>query len=256
LKKYIIIAIIGLATAFNTFVFSEESIQTGRAFKRAKDHRAMIPIKIIHKIGLPKGYHEGLLVEGDNVWVVNGEGGKTWVINSNSGKVISEIESVATFSEGITSAPDGKYWASDWDTKKVYLVRREGSKLVTESELSLAPSHPTGIAWNGTNLYILTWTRGARGTRYHILVADKSGNVLNKVRIKRIPEPSQITWDGKDLWISSWFDRRVYRIDIKTFEIKGYFRSRIEKVTGIAWDGKSFWMTGSKEDLYQVEFVP
>jgi len=246
-KKYLIIIIISVVAV---------PAQADKVFKKAENYQSMIAIKRIRKIKLPEGYHEGLLIDGDNVWVNNGEGGKTWVIDLNSGDIVSKLEPVATFSEGIFAAPGGKYWITDWDTKKLYRVKIEGERMRAEFELSLAPSRPTGIAWDGNHLYVITWTRGVTGTRYHILKIGKNGNILDKVRIKGISEPSQMAWDGKHLWVSSWFDRRVYKIDIETAEIKGYFRSGIKNLTGIAWDGKGFWLTGSKADLYQVKLVP
>lgn len=240
----------------NGLTFSEEPARQKEFFEKAKNYRAMIPTRIIREIKLPKGYHEGILVDGNNILVNNGENGKTWIVDSATGKITSEIEPPGTFSEGITKGPTGKYWIADWDNKKIYRVEIKKKKMVKLSETSLKPAHPTGVVWSGSNLYVITWTRGVGGTKYHLLEMDPDGKTLRKIRIKNIPEPSQITWDGKDLWISSWFDRRIYRIDGGTFEIKGYFRSLIKNTTGIAWDGKHFWATGTKKGLYQIEILP
>jgi len=254
-KKYIIIAALSLLTAFDIFAFSEGPIRTDKVLEKAKNYKSMIPARKIRKIELPEGYHEGLLIDGNKIWVNNGTAGKTWVLDLQSGRVISEIEPAATFSEGITAAPGGKYWVTDWTAKKLYRVKIEEDRMVPDFEVSFAPSRPTGVIWNGSHLYILTWTRGALGTRYHLLKMDEEGHILDRFGIEDISEPSQMAWDGKHIWISSWFDRRVYKIDIETAEIKGYFRSNIKNLTGIAWDGKSFWVTGTKADLYQIELI-
>jgi len=214
-----------------------------------------MPTKIIQKIELPKnGYHEGLMLENGAIYVNNGNDINTWVIDLKTGDMLREIEPVATFTEGICQGPAGKYWVTDWDTKKLYLVKIIDKKMVPEFEISLAPSHPTGIAWTETYLYLVTWTRGM-GTKYHILKIDLKGNVLEKVLIRTISEPSQAAWDGKYLWISSWFNRRVYKLDVESLEIKGYFRSNIERTSGIAWNGKYFWITGTKAELRQIELL-
>lgn len=225
-----------------------------KAFEKSDDHAAMIPARLIRKIKLPAGYHEGLFVEKNRIYVNNGEGGKTWVVDMASGELISQIEPAGTFSEGITGAPSGGYWVTDWDAKKLYFVKIENNKMLPESEVSMAPSHPAGVAWDGSHLYVVTWTRGL-GTKYHLLKMDKAGNTIRKTAIKNIPEPTQLAWDGKDLWMSSWFNRRVYKIDAETLEIKGYFRSRIDRTSGIAWDGKYFWVTGTEADLRQIEIA-
>jgi len=240
-----------LTTITNT-AFPIDPPETDDSLKKAEEYQANIPIEVIRKVELPKGYHEGLFIEGNKMWVNNGEKGKTWIIDLSSGKVISEIEPPGTFSEGISAAPDGKFWITDWDTKKLYLTKIEENKMIPVSEKSLEPGRPTGVVWNGSNLYVITWTRGI-GTKYHLLKMDKEGNILHKVRIKRIHEPSQLAWDGKNLWISSWYNQRVYKIDVNTLQIVGHFRSPVNETTGIVWDGKYMWVTGTKSDLYQVK---
>ncbi|MBU1784507.1 MAG: glutaminyl-peptide cyclotransferase [Candidatus Omnitrophica bacterium] len=235
--------------------FCETAITDAHAGRKAEDYETAITMEVIRKIELPKGYHEGLLLQDGNVWVNNGEGGPTWVVNLASGDVISEIKPVAAFSEGITAGPGGKYWITDWDKKKLYLVSIDRNIMTAETEITLSPARPAGVIWNGEHLYVVTWTRGL-GTRYHLLKMDKEGNLLSKSRIKNIPEPSQLAWDGKDLWVSSWFNRRVYRVNTKTLETTGYFRSNIKNTTGIAWDGEYFWVTGTSADLYQIKVTP
>ena len=235
-------------------VLAETDVRKADFFSRSEDHRAMIPMRVIREVAIPRGYHEGLLVEESTVWVNNGKGGKTWIVDPETETVISKITPVGTFSEGLTAADGGRYWMTDWDLKKLFLVKIEKDTMVPESEISTAPSHPAGIIWTGSDLYVITWTRGL-GTKYHLLKMDRAGNLVLKVRIKGIPEPSQITWDGQDLWISSWFNRRIYRIDSKTYQIKGYFRSHIERTSGIAWDGKYFWITGTEANLFQIEVL-
>jgi len=255
MRKNIIVFIIVFVTVLTYYSFAETSGIDEISLTKSKDYEAMIPAKKIQRIKLPEGYHEGLLKEGEHIWVNNGRGGKTWVIDLDSEKIIAEIEPVATFAEGITYASGGGYWQTDWDTKKLYHVTLENNKLIAEREISLEPAYPAGVIWTGSHLFVVTWTRGV-GTIYHLLKMDFDGNLLNKIRITHIQEPSQLAWDGKDLWISSWFQRRAYRIDINTWEITGYFRTKIEQTTGILWDDKHFWVTGTSEDLYKVEIYP
>ena len=219
---------------------------------KADSYQKNIPVKLLKKIPLPEGYHEGLFYDGSNIWVNNGEKGNTWVVDITSGEVISEIEPVGTFTEGLTKTPEGDYWLTDWDAKKVYHVEIIGNSMKPVFELSVAPAHPTGIVWNGNSLHLITWTRGM-GTKYHLIQMDKEGKILRKNQIKGISEPSQLAWDGKNLWISSWYNQRVYRVDVSIFQITGYFRSPAKKTTGIVWDGEHLWVTGTKADLYMLK---
>ena len=253
-QQIAIIASFMVVVVFGSHIFSENAHAYEKSLKKAKNYKSKIPAKIIQKIPLPKGYHEGLFIDGNNVWINNGRGGNTWVVSLDSGDIISQIEPVADFTEGITAYSGGKYWVTDWNTKKLYLVKIEEGRMVPESEISLSPSRPAGVIWNGRHLYVITWTRGF-GTKYHLLKMDAAGKILDKIRIAEIPEPTQLAWDGKNLWISSWFHRRVYKINPETFEIKGYFSSRIKRTSGIVWDGKYFWLTGTTSDLYQMEVM-
>ena len=222
--------------------------------ERAETYQSDIPVKIIKKVPLPKGYHEGLFWDGENIWVNNGENKNTWIIDPDTGELLSQITPPGTFSEGITMADDGSFWITDWDDKKLYKVKVEGGKMAVEYDILLEPARPTGVVWTGENLYVLTWVRGM-GTKYYLMQLGEDEHMFRKMRIKRIHEPSQLAWDGKHLWITSWFSQLVYKIDVDTFRALGSFKSPVSDTTGIAWDGKYFWITGTRSDLYQVELT-
>jgi Raf kinase inhibitor-like YbhB/YbcL family protein len=144
-------------------------------------------------------------------------------------------------------------FSTDWETKKLYRFRVENEVAVQDGlEISFAPSHPAGVVCAKDALYVLTWTRGL-GTRFDILEIARDGGIVRKVAIKDIQEPSQMAWDGKYLWITSWFHQRVYKVDMDRLEIVGSFKSPVKRSTGIAWDGKYMWLTGTSSDLYQLE---
>jgi glutamine cyclotransferase len=234
-----------------TSVFSCES-EAGQTLKEAKGFKRMSG-RVIKKLEVPKLYHEGLYYDGRSIWLSNGEGGNTWVIDTSSGAVLSEIEPVAGFTEAITARGDGTFYTTEWFEKKVYRARLDNNKLVVESSVSVAPSHPAGAIWNGKRLYVVLWERSFLGTRFSIVEMDEDMNIVNKVPIRTIQEPDHLAWDGAYLWMTSWYDRRVYKIDVLTWEVLGYFRSPFEKTTGVAWDGKRLWLTATDGDLYQME---
>ena len=243
---------ITIAVIILVLMFQSSSFGKDVSIKRAKKYTANIPAEVIKKTPLPKGYHEGLYFDGTNIWVNNGKDGKTWVVDPVTGEVVSDISPVGPFTEAIAPAGDGTYWLTDWKDKKLYRVKIEDGKMISEYDVSLDPAHPAGLAWIGDYVYVISWTRGF-GTKYYLHEFDAHGNELRKMQIKRIHEPAHLAWDGKNLWITSWYTRNVYRLDLATLEITGSFKSPSPDTTGIAWDGESFWITGTHTGLYKVK---
>jgi Raf kinase inhibitor-like YbhB/YbcL family protein len=126
--------------------------------------------------------------------------------------------------------------------------------MVPVREKSFAPAHPAGVAWAEGRLFVVIWTRGI-GTRFDLVELDGELNEVKRIEIKKIQEPSQLAWDGKSLWMTSWYSRTVYKVDINTWQITGSFFSPVSLATGIAWDGKYLWLTGTYGDLYKLELV-
>lgn len=248
LPIFLIMAFTGTSYA-ERYASSEAPI----AVERSDEYQARIKTKVVKKVKLPSGYHEGLYFDGANIWVANGKGRMIWVVDPSSGKVLSEIEPVGTFAEAITSAGDGTYWYTDWDAKKIYRVKIADGKMEVQYDISLDDAHPAGAVWTGDKLFLITWTRSISGTKFHLLQLDENEKMFRKMQIKRILEPAHMAWDGKNLWVTSWYNQLVYRIDVNTFKVTGSFGSPAPDTTGIAWDGKYFWITGTHADLYQVE---
>ncbi|MFH1877561.1 MAG: hypothetical protein ABH883_01990 [Candidatus Omnitrophota bacterium] len=222
--------------------------------RMAENYDLNIPVKILKKMPLPKGYHEDLYYDGKNVWVSNGRGGKTWIIDAETGKSMGEITPPGTFTEAIApfEGEEGVYWVTDWDEKRLYKTRLKNGKMIPLEMISLAPAFPTGVVSVDGNVYVIVWKRGM-GTRYYLLCFDPKGNKISEARIENISEPCQMAWDGNNLWITSWYSRKIYKIDIKKNLILGEFKSPAKQTTGIAWDGEGFWITGTYDGLYKVK---
>jgi glutamine cyclotransferase len=239
-------------TDISAVLFSIIAISLLCGFSHSPKYAA-IQTRILKKVPLPRWYHEGLYFDGKNIWVSNGLKGKTWIVDPDSGSIKDRIESAGPFTEAITSQENGLYIVTDWELKKIYTARVDNNIMTVVTEKSLLPAHPAGAIWNGSNIFVITWTRSPAGTKHRLLTMDERFNILKSEEIKKIHEPSQLAWDGKYLWISSWYNKRVYKVDAQTLEILGYFRSPVKKTTGIVWDGKYFWVTGTYSDLYKIE---
>ena len=221
-------------------------------FTMAKDY-GELKAKAVAKIKIPKWYHEGLYSDGKDIWVNNGKEGDTWVVDTDAGKIIRKIKPAGSFTEAITPKDKNTFFVTDWDAKKVYTSKIEGDKMYALSERSVEPAHPAGAAWNGSNLFVITWTRSLAGTRFHLLKMDADMNTLSTVEIVKILEPTQLAWDGKYMWISCWYGKRIYKVDVEKLEMLGYLKSPAAQTTGIAWEGKNLWVTGTYADLYKIE---
>lgn len=221
--------------------------------KKAENYE-QIKTRVVKKIPIPKWYHEGLFYDGKDIWVCNGKDGKIWVVDTTSGVIVRQIEPPAGFTEAVAKKSNEEYFVTDWDQKKLYKVKIENNRMAPQSEISFMPSHPAGCVFVGPKLFVITWKRGL-GTKFDLIEVDDSMNVVRRIRIKDVQEPCQMAWDGRFLWMTSWFYRSVYKIDMDKFEIAGQFESPVAKATGLAWDGKYLWITGTYGDLFQLEIV-
>ncbi|MDD4957196.1 MAG: hypothetical protein PHH49_07010 [Candidatus Omnitrophica bacterium] len=218
----------------------------------AEDDQENIGYDIVERLSLPKGYHEGLFMDNGEIWVNNGEHINTWVIDPVTGEKKRDIIPVGTFTESVTKDTEGRLWVSDWNEKKVFHVEISEGKMRSVGEISFEPGHPTGTAWAEGHLYVITWERGA-GTKYYLNKVSPEGKIVLRARIKGISEPSMLAWDGKDLWVSSWYYRRIYRIGMDDLGVIGYIISPVDKTTGIVWEDGYLWVTGTYGDLYKLK---
>lgn len=222
-----------------------------KSLRRSSSYREM-PVKVIQTIPIPKGYHEGLSFNGPDLLLSNGENGKVWALDTVSGDVKSVIEPIAGFTESVLPLSENQFFVTEWDEFRLYRASLDGNKLIPEVWISVKPAHPAGIVWTGERLFMVTWTRGI-GTKFDLLELDKDMSLLGSVSMNAIEEPTQLAWDGKSLWVSSWYDSMVYKIDVEKWEVVGAFRSPVSRTTGIVWDGKFMWLTGTYSDLYKIE---
>jgi len=217
----------------------------------AEENPEKLEAAVIRTIKLPAGYHEGILVDKDRVYVNNGENGKTWLIDINSGEKLADIEPVGEFTEGISLYYADKYWVSDWRRKSLYIVNISDNAMREEKKIYLGPSFVAGSVWTGENVYVLLWDSSFEG-KYELLRVDREGRIIGTHEIKDIKEPSQMAWDGRYLWITSWCDGNVYKFDPQILSVVAYFKTPVPDATGIFYDGKHFWVTGTRSDLYQL----
>ncbi|MDD4202769.1 MAG: hypothetical protein PHQ52_04825 [Candidatus Omnitrophica bacterium] len=244
MKKTLVLMIFLLS--FCSLLFAEDAF---RYLVKANDYHE-ISVKRERKIELPSsGWHEGLYIDDDQIWVNNGKGFNTDVLDIRTGKQTGQIIVPGTFMEGISKLPNGKYIWSDWYDRAFFFGELIDRELVIKARISVGDLFPAGIIAADDDIFVIGWER-ALDTKYYLLKFDKKGMLIEKTGIKDIQEPSQLAWDGKYLWISSWNSEKVYKVDISDYSLKGFFKTNIDRTTGIVWDGNGFWVTGTTEDIY------
>ncbi|MFH1395052.1 MAG: hypothetical protein ABIH09_02735 [Candidatus Omnitrophota bacterium] len=242
---------VGILTSFfyNELSYSDSE---DLALAHSPNYTSNIHIAVVEKFPLPQGYHEGLLWHDNRIWVSNGKGGNIWIVNPEDGAIDNEIKTIGSFTEAVVSTGRGIFRVTDWDDKKIYSVKIENNKMEERGAVNIENARPAGMVSIKDKIYVITWERGL-GTKYFLLEFDEKNNILRKIQIKRIHEPAHLAWDGNNLWITSWFNGFVYKIDIETLEILGSFKAPVSDTTGITWDGDFFWITGTNSNLYKLK---
>ena len=249
LKKYVYICAFTFFCVNMCTLFSHSESTESKKLEKYK-------MRVLEKIELPKHYHEGLFLKGENIWVSNGQGGETWVIDYENKKIIERIGSIGTFTEGITtSGVLDEYWVTDWEDRKIYKVKIQNSKMIKISEISTDSEFPAGVLNIHGKIYVITWLRTPTGTKYYLLEFDNYGKLISKRQLKDIYEPAHMAWDEQYLWITSWYSKKVYKVNLESLEVVGRFSSPAKDATGIVYDGKHFWITGTYDDLYKIELI-
>ena len=251
-KKYLFVCILTFfyVNQSPTFLYSELTESTES--KKLEKYK----IEILEKIELPKHYHEGIFLNNKNIWISNGKGGKTWVLDVEKKEIVNEIESIGTFTEGIAlSDKPHEYWVTDWEEKEIYRVEIKNNIMTKLTDISTDPELPAGILNIDGKIYVITWLRSPTGTKYHVSEFDNNGELISKKQLKDIYEPAHMAWDGENLWVTSWYSKKVYKVDLENLKVIGRFKSPAKDATGIAYDGASFWITGTYDDLYKIELV-
>lgn len=107
---------------------------------------------------------------------------------------------------------------------------------------SLPFHHPTGVAWDGTHL----WVADRKTDRIYRLDEDRRKAVDSLVSPGYFP--SGLAWDGTSLWSTDPADRMIYATDIETGHTVTSLESPTPSPMGIAWDGEFLWISDNRLD--------
>ena len=144
---------------------------------------------------------------------------------------------------------DGKcYWGSDlWQQKYVYRFTTQGSTIS-----SFPAPNPSGIAWDGSHLWIISRSSGGTVRQY-----TAAGSVMGSFSVAAITNGYDMAWDGKYLWCANRPSTGPYYIFRFTTQgsVLASFAAPGTFTTGCGCDGRYLWLSNNSgaRHVYQVD---
>jgi hypothetical protein len=123
--------------------------------------------------------------------------------------------------------------------------------------------HPTGIAFDGTDLLIgdsfEAYNRIYKYSRQGVQLSYIDLNTVGLEKVRTF-EKKALAWDGEFLWYSSSARFELYKIKINAWaatpgsiEIVASFPVPAGSPTGLEWDGRSIWLVDNLNNFYQID---
>ncbi|NOX90776.1 MAG: T9SS type A sorting domain-containing protein [Calditrichaeota bacterium] len=110
-------------------------------------------------------------------------------------------------------------------------------------------SKPTGLAWDGTNL----WNADTDLNRI-FKIDPKTGSVLSSIPAPPGSVINGLTWDGEQLWCTDRALDKIYAIDKNTGAVLKTFTLNYGSPRGITFDGKALWYVDSGENkIFKID---
>ena len=208
----------------------------------------------------------GLAWDGTNLYMLDDAVHALYTVNTTTG-IATRIGSP----QGVTR-PRGLAW----DGSKLYAVaetlgNRPTSALFTvdradgtstrvgnANRFGVNERSPSGLAWDGTNLYMVGGTNDALFTVNTTTgVATRVGNA-NRFGVGE-SSPSGLAWDGTNLYMVGGTNDALYTVNTTTgvaTRVGNADRFGVNEraPTGLAWDGTNLYMVGTTNDvLYTLD---
>ena len=129
-------------------------------------------------------------------------------------------------------AKDADGWSTFSDVFSFQTMGAPQNTSISIRSSFLSPgSRPTGLAWDGRNLWMVDNLR-------NLYKMDTVGNVIASYPVSGFSDDRGLMWDGTGLWIVVGIHN--YKLDtlgnrIDTLDVQHWWHS------GLDWDGKYFW---------------
>jgi outer membrane protein assembly factor BamB len=117
----------------------------------------------------------------------------------------------------------------------------------TENQFACPGSCPTGMASDGTNLYLAD-----RKSDQIYQVSPETGKVISRFNAPGY-RPEGLAFDGKYLWMVDSEEMIIHQINLKTHVTEKTIGCPARSPRGLAWDGKYLWLADQRaKKLLQV----
>ncbi len=143
---------------------------------------------------------------------------------------------------------NGTLWAADWVTSSLYHHNLD-NKLSVARAYPLPGGHPTGVAWDGLNL----WTSNAWERKIYKHKMDDDLTVLAEYPSPG-PEPAGLFWDGTTLWVADCKEAKFYRMKVSSqgLTVMNAYDSPGSKPVAICVTEDDFWSADARTNrLYR-----
>ncbi len=108
-------------------------------------------------------------------------------------------------------------------------------------------SCPTGLAWNGKNLWLADLKTDL------IYAIDPETGVVESSLPAPTFRPLGLAYDGEALWCICGEENLLYRIQPEDGLVTHRLESPVERPTGLAWDGQYLWLASrSSKEIHQI----
>ena len=206
-----------------------------------------------------------LTTDNDESSAIAWDGTYLYVTNSSTGihKVYKYNLDIELQSEHALTGVDEHAVGVIWDGSTYFYVLEGIDETVTyynaswvyqgiAGALDVLNADPQGMAFNGTNLFVVDWT-DKKVYEYNTNMVLQDTYTLDALNAS----PIGICWDGEFFYITDTIDIRVYKYDASFTLIEHYPLSGINQgCFGIEWDGTYFWVIDENDDeVYRYEIV-
>lgn len=165
---------------------------------------------------------KGITSDGKLIWIVDNQIKKVLEIDPATFKVIKSFDVVIAKDKDNVSLEAVTYYknalwvatSAGWDSKIIKMSAETGEMIFW----IFAECDPRGLATDGKYLYILGYNKGGLPGRISKMILSdetKEMRLSNKLISKtRGTEPSGITYDGNDLWITDKELKTIEKIEL------------------------------------------
>lgn len=166
---------------------------------------------------------------------------------AESGPVVIHVyDAVGQYTVKLTVTDDQGLSSS---AEKTLTVVQSAVSVVKKS-LTAPGQGPSGIAWDGSALWVVDTQDFETYKLYRI--DPQSGSVLSSFEVPTII-PDALTWDGSRLWLVDGVESKLLQIDPSNGKVLKSLAAPGTYPTGIAWDGSALWVADADDlKIYKI----